>query len=72
MGCEEERGMDPNLGMFPVVRLSGDGLRSSGVIVLTGYTNTLKPGYIQCSKDIFTAVHSYTIKVTLDMEIVSF
>lgn len=72
MGREDERGTETNVGMCPVVRLSGDGLQGSGVMVLTGCTNTLQPGYIQCPKDSFTALHSYNIKVTLDVELVSF
>ena len=54
MGCGDERGMETSVGMCLVVRFSGDGLQGSGVIVLTGYTNTLQPGYIQCPKDTFT------------------
>jgi hypothetical protein len=72
MGCEDERGMETNVGMCPVVRLSGDGLQGSGVIVLTGYTNTLQLGYTQCPKGTFTALQSSNIKVTLDTELVSF
>ena len=61
MGREDERSMETNVGMFPVVRLSGDGLQDSGIIVLTGYTN-LHPGYIQCPKDTFAALRSYKNK----------
>jgi len=63
MDCEDEMGMKTIVGMCPVVRLSGDGLQGSGVIVLSGCTNTLQPGYIgvQCPKDTFTALYSYNI-----------
>ena len=67
-----KRGTETNVGMCPVVRLSGDGLQGSGVIALIGYTNILQSGYIQCPKDTFSASHSYDIKVTLNMELGSF
>jgi len=59
MGCEDERGMETNVGMCLVVWLSSDGFQRSGVIVLNGYTNTLQTGYIQCPKDTFTESDVY-------------